>query len=865
MQFRGAAPLVIFCWLCSLLPCAAQRKSTASYRPEAGGERQPPNDLVIEKYDQAVRFGVDGASDSDLQVRVHVETAAGAQQMQELALTFDQATEQLHFKSLRVLRADGSVASTESGSVNEITTPVMMGAAPYAHYKRIRVPIPSLAPGETIEYDVARHTAKSPASDDFWFEHTFARDVIVRDERLEIDVPAGRTVRIESPEFRYETRAGKRETAYIWQRANLKIATDESSGPPAAPNAAPPDVRLTTFQNWAAVARWYAAIERPGMQASPELTAKALALTGRAADRLSKIEAIYDYVARNTHRVFAPGGFDLFETPSAARAFLEQYRGFGFHSPRPASDVFRDRFADAEDEQILLATMLRAAGIVSDAVLISPLRSPDNAAPAPSQFDHVITAVPLNARLIWMDTRPAVAPFQMLASPLRARAGLLVSASGAGRIVRTPADPPFPSSQHVQIEARINSVGTLSGKVRYAFRGDTELLLRGEFQARPREQWKGLAQSILKSDGLDSDVTGVVPGDPLATHDPFPLEIDFTEPAFLDWAAARSKTDLPLLTFGLPDAPPSSSKEKPKPIELGSPLRIEARLALALPPNLTVLAPAGVAAARDYAQFKSAYSASKGRFEAVRSLNFAMRSLPPGRAGDYAAFVRAVQADEAQPLIVDHRNKGDNAHPGTENVPAGATPAELIEAGAALLKAGNTRSAMPLLERATQLDPKQPQVWSYLGLGYLRAKQTDRAIAAFRKQVDVNPQDARAWDYLGVTLESQKQHADAEAAFRRAIALDPLDAIAYPSLGAILSGKGDYAGAVETFEKAAIVLPDNPQIRIGLAEAYLRSGAREKAAASFEKACEITRAPAVRKDVASQMASAKLTLPAACQ
>lgn len=825
---------------------SAQTKAAAGY---------PDQDVVIERYDETVKFAPDGSSTRELHVRARAQTDTGVQQLQDLAFTLDQAAEELNVEYLRVLRSDGSVASSAKAPVNEITSPVLPNVPPYANYKRIRVPVPDLKAGETVEYAVARRVAKSPASNDFWYDHTFARDVIVLDERLEIDVPAGCAVRVESPRFPFETRAKKAETAYVWKHANLKVAPAASAGQASSPSANSPDVRLTSFHDWQGVARWYANLERGAAEPSPELRAEVRELTRHATDARSKTEAIYDYVAQKVNHVFSPVTLDPYASPSPARLFLDRYKGFGFHPPRPAAEIFKDGFADFEDEQVLLAAMLRAAGLDSDAVLISPSRDPDSAAPSPSQFDRVIAAVHSGGKLIWMDTRTAVAPFQMLAAPLRNRAALLVAADGQGRIVRTPADPPFLSTQTVEIQATLNSLGTLAGKVHYAFRGDTGLRLRGDFHAVPRDQWKELGQSILKSDGLDGEVTSVQPGDPLATRDPFEVEIEFTLPDFLDWASARSKVDLPLLTFGIPDAP----KDRSKQIQLGSPLRIKAQLTLTFPENFQVQVPAGVAVSRDYAEFESSYKFGNRTLEAERSLNFISRELPPSRAADYATFARTIQADETQPLLIE------NSRPGTSNVPADAMPGALIEAGAALLRAGSTRSALPLLERATQLDPRHKQVWSYLGLAYLRVNQPARAIDAFRKQVGLNPQDGNAWDYLGVTLESQRRHEEAAAAFHHAIDINPLDAVAYPSLGAILSDQGRYADAVPMFEKAAIVVPGNPRIYIGLAEAYLRSGDREKAASAFEKACEVSRAPKTRSDVASRMASANLAPSKACR
>ena len=95
--------------------------------------------------------------------------------------------------------------------------------------------------------------------------------------------------------------------------------------------------------------------------------------------------------------------------------------------------------------------MLKAAGISSDAVLIPYTRNLDASVPSPAQFDHVITTVALGTVPVWMDTTTEVAPFRLLASPLRGKSALLVPADGAGRIVETPADPPFVSTQHVDI------------------------------------------------------------------------------------------------------------------------------------------------------------------------------------------------------------------------------------------------------------------------------------------------------------------------------------------------------------------------------------------------------------------------------
>src|SRR6202008_1109085 len=145
-------------------------------------------------------------------------------------------------------------------------------------------------------------------------------------------------------------------------------------------------------------------------------------------------------------------------------------------------------------------TMLEAAGIRSDAVLIPSLRKLDTSLPSPSQFDHIITAVPLNGQLIWMDTTTEVAPFRLLAASLRNKSALLVPAAGAGEIVETPQDPPFLLTQRVEVAAQVNELGKLTSNLRYFVRGDNELALRIVFRHTQQTQWKELGQTVATLD-----------------------------------------------------------------------------------------------------------------------------------------------------------------------------------------------------------------------------------------------------------------------------------------------------------------------------------------------------------------------------
>src|SRR5262249_15061000 len=197
--------------------------------------------------------------------------------------------------------------------------------------------------------------------------------------------------------------------------------------------------------------------------------------------------------------------------------------GSAGHRPRTAAEVFSSQYGNAQDKHALLAAMLRAAAIPAQAVLIPSARKLDPAVPSPAQFDHILTTASVGNDVIWMDPAVDVAPYRMLAAGLRQKSALLIFTDGRCKIVETPSDPPFLSTQHVDIEGEVSELGKLRAQGHYLVRGDTELVLRSAFRRATEAQWKEIGQTVLTLDGIHGEVTSVKASDPTATHDPFTL------------------------------------------------------------------------------------------------------------------------------------------------------------------------------------------------------------------------------------------------------------------------------------------------------------------------------------------------------
>ncbi len=860
VRFQGIAAL----GFAALLVSAAFARQTP--RPDVAGRSEKPatspgqtpapskadytgEPFVVEQYATRVQFENDGTGRQELLVRIRVQSEAGVQQLGQLAFGYNSANERLEIHSVEVRRADGTTTSASAEAVQDMTSPVTREAPVYTDYRQKHVTVPGLRPGETLTYDVITHIHTPLAPGHFWLEHDFLKDAIVLDELLEVNVPRQRAIKLKTQPGAEPTvvEEGDRRT-YRWKSSNLKREAEDNtqSKKKSRKKTEAPAVRLTTFQSWAEVGGWYEPLERARATPTAEVRARAEELVRGRATELEKLEALYDYVAKNIR-------------------YVSLSFGIGRYQPHRASEILANQYGDCKDKHTLLEALVEAIGLRAYPALIHSTRKLDPEMPSPAQFDHMITAIPLGKDWMWLDSTTEVAPFRMLSANLRHRQALVIpmgtghaAPERPGQLMETPSDLPFPATQRVEVEGRVSELGKLTAQVRYMLRGDNELLLRLAFRRTPQTQWKQLAQLLAFSDGFRGEVSEIKAGDPAATREPFQIEYHIAQANYLDWSSKKSQLALPLPAFGLPEAG-EESEGAPEPVELGTPLEIALRVQLDLPSKYAARAPVSVAVMRDYAEYRSSYKVEGSRVTADRDLRFRLREVPAARAPDYLAFARAVRADEGQSVAVESSIAGPPAIPET------AKPDELYEAGMAALRSGNFPTAVELLERVVRADPKRKRVWNELGFAYSAQGKLDKAVESFRRQIELDPYDERAHLLLGVALAQQQRYAEAAEALRKQIELSPLDARARATLGVIYLEQRKYAEAVPELEKAAALVPNESAMHVSLGQAYLNVGQGDQALAEFDKAVELEPSPTVWNNVAYQLSLRSVHLDRAQQ
>jgi tetratricopeptide (TPR) repeat protein/transglutaminase-like putative cysteine protease len=820
-------PKAVVFGLCVLLAHAAAAQQPPSYANEA---------YVIEQSRTSVRFENDGTGTRELQLRIKAQSEAGVQRWGQLILGYNAANESIAIDYVRVRKADGTTIATPASAVQDLSAPVQRIAPVYTDFRQKHVTVASFRPGDTLEADVVFTVHTALAAGEFWTEYSFNQDAIVLDEEFDLDVPASRKIILKTqPGFDPTTRDAGGRRIYHWAHANTvrKDADPANKKPEASGEPERASIRVTSFADWAQVGNWFASLEQKARAITPEIKDKARTLTAGRTDGLARLEALYDFVSKDFR-------------------YVSLSLGAGRYQPRPATDVLKDAYGDCKDKATLLAALIEASGMQASPVLINSEVKLDPDFPSPSQFDHVITRAIVDGKEIWLDATPEVAPFRLLAYPLRHKQALLAEPGSGSHLVETPSDTPMPGLQETDIVGSLDAAGTLTADVKLSYRGDMELLMRMAFRQVPAAQWQKMTEGVANQGGMSGTVSNVEASNPQDTTSAFTLTFHVRSPDYLDLAGKHVNLPLPLTrSEDEPDVPEDT------PIELGGNGDVIYSLKITLPADVGIQSPVPVDVTRDYGTYRSSYSADGTMFTTYRKLSITGQELPQARRSDYLAFMNVILTDYRQKASLDARSLV---------APAGSSETdakELNNRAYALEQANNCEAAAPLFQQALKADPKAANAWTNLGMCYITLREPEKAVDALRRQVELNPYDEYAYYHLGRAYVALHRYADAETAFNKQLEIDPLDKYTPSALGAMYIQQGHYDKAADAYERAVKVNPDQASPLIQLGKAYVGLHRTADALKVFDRAVQMSQTPLTWNDVAYEMALGGIDLDTA--
>ena len=149
----------------------------------------------------------------------------------------------------------------------------------------------------------------------------------------------------------------------------------------------------------------------------------------------------------------------------------------------------------------------------------------------------------------------------------------------------------------------------------------------------------------------------------------------------------------------------------------------------------------------------------------------------------------------------------------------------------------DTRSGIPLLEKAVELDSENGDSWFYLGTAYVLENDHASAYNAFQRAIDLNPLNDAAWYFLGMSAEALGNMDEALQAFDEALLINPVNTLVHQSKGVIFSVRGEHEKALESLKRAD---PESLIAQFYIGASNLDLGNNNLALESFQKVSKMT-------------------------
>lgn len=773
--------------------------------------------FVVEHLDTQYRFAADGTGSRQTTMVLLVQTEAAVRQFGVVTIPYASGDEHVELDYVRVRRPDGTVIETPVMDAQDMPAEVTRQAPFYSDLKEIQIPVRSLQVGSRLEYRVRALRTKAEAPGQFWGEHRMVQGIVVLEESVELRFPKGKDVTVWSPSSKPVITEEGTDRVYRWTNSstNPTVGKDAEARKEADKKKTLtdaeqldrtlgqfPSVAWTTFKSWDQVGAWYRGLEVDRAVADGNIKAKVAELTAGMTTDEEKIQAIYSYVATQIRYIGV--------------AF-----GVGRYQPHAAGDVLRNQYGDCKDKHTLLAAMLGAAGIRSDAVLIGANIRFNPDVPSPGAFNHLITAVPVGKDTVWLDATQEVAPYRVLLRILRDKQSLVVPMAGVAQIEKTPADLPFKAFNEFDAKAVLNESGTITSHIAMTLRGDDEVDIRSVLRQLSPGQYDDFAQRFSQGLGFGGTTSHAQITRPDATQQPLQIAYDYTRDKPGDWENYRIIPELIPVYLPVVD-----EKNPPQvPIELGVKRVETVKTEMKLPDGWGATLPDPVHVRTAFVNFDKTYRFEQGTLYVDRKIEVLEQKIPTASWREYKKFTddAAFTNGETYVQLTSAVKKAGEAGPPPPSVNNNQAE-ELLSRAAQTVQSWDLDGTTKLLDQAKKLNDMQPNLWSMYGyVASLRGAMTE-ATADFQKELELHPDEQRVYLALAQSQMMTGRKDDARKTLQSGLAQAPGSVEIVTMLAPILDEDGAFTEEAKMLEPISAKQPDNAKLRLLLGSAEMKAG-----------------------------------------
>jgi hypothetical protein len=537
------------------------------------------------------------ASDGSTVETVHserrAENDAGAMMASRAALPYNAQMQALEIVEAHTLKKDGTKVPVDLSSIYEQLSKDAGQFATFADMRSKMIQFPQFAAGDTAVFTAKLTTAHPYFPGHFLHGEVFSRTRGNVDITETVTAPRTMTLYSETHDMDFAKRVQGNNVVYAWHH----VQDEPKPLVPVVVSAVDREPRffISTFKDYGALGRAYAALSQPKIAVTEKVKALAEQVTAGQTDRRAQAEKIYAWVSKNIRYVAIELG----------RGSLE---------PHDVDSILANGYGDCKDHDLLLQALLKAKGIGAESILINSGNAYSlTSVPSFAQLNHVITHVPEFD--VYLDSSFPMAPFGVLPMGEYGKPAVRVSSAKAEQFTM-PLLPAGLSTVTANVNAQLDASGRITGTSTTKATGPSSIILRVEALAMESIGPQRAADLQFALRGLKSATGTADLGSPMDLGPDYAISTSISSSGWSDWLSGADRKTLPGAATGLNTEPAigalyvSMSDTEPTPCYS---IHAVEDVSLALPPNVTPELPADASVQTSHIAFSARWQYADGR------------------------------------------------------------------------------------------------------------------------------------------------------------------------------------------------------------------------------------------------------------
>jgi hypothetical protein len=413
--------------------------------------------------------------------------------------------EKLEKISARTIKADGTFIPLKSDEFYE-SSGIREGSTFYTDKKSVKFTFPAIEKNCIIEYEYTK-SMLHPFMYDIWYIH---HDMPTLLNKYTLSIPkllmAPRINGGAEWNWNYKTYnyyldnpvaedqdalkdKWKVKSVYTWELRNIEPFKEEEMMPAVKNHIGYIKFAPSDWNKWDDISKWYYKdLFEPRLIISTEIKELTQNLTGNIENKTDKIRKLYDYVKE--------------------LRYVSISLGIGTIQPSAPADVLTRQYGDCKDKSILLISLLKAAGIESQPVLVL---TADEGELDPSfpcwNFNHMIVKATLSPNeKYWLDPTAKYTPFHQLPSACEDINVLVLNSDYTSQIERTPAPKLNDNSRDISLIMDLKNDGSAEFNVEMKYKGASNSIIRYRLEDKTDKELKEFCKSLIADEFSKAEI-----------------------------------------------------------------------------------------------------------------------------------------------------------------------------------------------------------------------------------------------------------------------------------------------------------------------------------------------------------------------